>query len=74
MCRCGENIPFGLENDDEENCANCSVVKMPEKEISWYLQRTKPGFQNSCTYSFHCLNSIVNDLVMFVTWCLQTGV
>jgi hypothetical protein len=30
--QCGENIPVGLENDDEENCANCSVMNCPRRK------------------------------------------
>jgi hypothetical protein len=32
MCQCGEHIPFGLENDDEENCANCSIMNCPRRK------------------------------------------
>jgi hypothetical protein len=24
-CRCGEMIPYGMEKDDQDNCASCTV-------------------------------------------------
>jgi hypothetical protein len=31
-CRCGETIPFGMEKDDEENCARCPVMNCPRRK------------------------------------------
>lgn len=31
-CRCGEMIPFGMEKDEEENCAHCHVLNCPRKK------------------------------------------
>ncbi|HTG01752.1 MAG TPA: hypothetical protein VK654_14320 [Nitrospirota bacterium] len=32
VCRCGEMIPFGLELDDADNCAICSVMNCPRRK------------------------------------------
>lgn len=31
QCQCGEMIPFGLETDSNENCANCPVLNCPRR-------------------------------------------
>ncbi len=32
LCQCGEMIPFGMEKDDDENCASCLVMHCPRKK------------------------------------------
>lgn len=32
LCQCGEMIPFGMEKDDDENCANCLVRNCPRRK------------------------------------------
>jgi hypothetical protein len=32
VCQCGEMIPFGMEKDDEETCARCSVMNCPKRK------------------------------------------
>jgi hypothetical protein len=32
QCSCGELIPFGLENDSEENCEQCPVLYCPRRK------------------------------------------
>jgi len=32
VCACGENIPFGMEKDDQENCANCKILDCPRRK------------------------------------------
>jgi hypothetical protein len=31
-CGCGEMIPFGMEKDDEENCARCPIKDCPRRK------------------------------------------
>ncbi len=31
-CRCGEMIPFGLEKDNDENCAKCLMKECPRRK------------------------------------------
>ncbi len=32
VCQCGEMIPFGMEKDNGENCARCSVMNCPRRK------------------------------------------
>jgi hypothetical protein len=32
QCRCGEEVPFGFERDNEENCENCPVRDCPRRK------------------------------------------
>jgi hypothetical protein len=31
-CSCGEQIPFGMEKDHEENCATCPIRGCPRRK------------------------------------------
>lgn len=31
-CACGELIPFGMEQDDDENCAICPIKDCPRRK------------------------------------------
>jgi hypothetical protein len=41
-CACGETIPFGLEKDDDENCA-MPGHELPEKEVGASAAWSKPA-------------------------------
>ena len=32
QCRCGENIPFGYERDDDENCEIFPIRDCPQRK------------------------------------------
>jgi hypothetical protein len=32
LCQCGEKIPFGFEQDDNENCVTCPIRDCPRRK------------------------------------------